>query len=189
MALFYHGKKLTDLSHQNQMIGTLEHGGHTIYEHKISAGTVLWKEGNGKAFISSAEHTEETNATTYAYVKLDSNLVLTKPISKLKNGLTINVNGAVHSSLNAYTNDLDVPDGTKKSVNFSKTDLQSGKWLAYQDTQDYVGNIGSVKIRALDDKTIQFESINGAFQTTLQSDAVSALGTNFWLIISSVTAY
>lgn len=160
------------------------------FEAKVSPGTVLWSDGNGKAFISSAEHTEETNTATFPYLKLDSNLALSKPISKLKSGLTITVgDDTVYSSLNAYATVLGLPDGTKKAVSFTQTQLQSGKWLTYQDTQDYTGNIGSVKVRALDDKTLQFESINGALQSTLQSTAISALGTNYWLIITAVTAY
>lgn len=160
------------------------------FEAKILPGTVLWSDGNGKAFISSAEHTKETNTSTFPWIKLDSNLTLSKPISKLKNGLTITVaDDTVHSSLEAYATGLGLPDGTKKSVSFTQSQLESGKWLAYQGTQDYVGNIGSVKVRALDDNTLQFESINGALQSTLQSTAISALGTKYWLIITAVTAY
>ncbi|WP_203648877.1 hypothetical protein [Secundilactobacillus yichangensis] len=186
MAIMYKGNKLNNLAYKGQTVGSIYLKGQKIYGYHVSPGIVLWSEN--KAFISSIEHGVETNFKTASFIKADSTLTLAKPISKLENGLTINVSSsAVISDGSRYETNWKAPDGYKPSVKFSKVDLLSAKWLPFQSTD--VGR-WQVNVKMINDTILQFQAINDG-QKFLNSTNLGNLqiSTNQWLIISKVVAY
>ena len=195
MAIFYKGNKLTNLAYKGQKIDTLYCHGRKIYSGWISPGTVLWS-GN-KAFYSGDNgYSISKDFKPISSTLHNSNLPLSKPISKLENGITINLSKSIVYSggYSFEVTSLDRSD-VSNSVKIDKSELQTGKWILYQQTSS---NTYSVNVKMVNDTALQFESVDNEMaisenkiETETQSTELrnESQNTPEWLMIANITAY
>lgn len=198
MAIAYKGKKIVDLFYKGKKINSLYYKGKKIYSSILPTGFVLWT--GQKGFISNYSDIEGfTGVTSKSDTLLvNQTVTLNQPITKLKQGITINIDPQglsmwyTSSTYKSTWKREDVPgyyfEVTINANTVSLADLQSRKGVKIA-----TGTFTNLYVKAIDDTHLQFYNADGNFNfnnSTLigWNDSSSSTFERLFLVIDSITA-
>ena len=161
MAIYHNGHKIISLYHKGKKIESIYHNGIKIYSSSVAVGTSLY---------TSVPFYMTSNSTSMPG-KVSNQIMLSKPISKLKNGLQIYATSIIFndSSTQDLTQNSEVSNNATfnfeliSPVNCSATALKSGAKIPVISftTNDSNNNLTYyVYVSMLDDSHLTFWAPN-----------------------------
>lgn len=197
MAVMYKGNKIEALAYKGNKINSLWYKGKQIYSSKIAPGTVMWE--GPKAFMKATTGINSWDDPDTSILLINQTIELSQPISKLKNGITVNMDPQLlQITLNYNKGYLEkvpvskVPTGSiSSSANLSIATLTAKTPVKVASSNDYLDYVV-----ALDDTHIQcYSDFSLGDSTQYNSTLFAYVGVNaatsydYMAIVDSIVAY